>query len=196
VIAALRSGGGKSTGKLHAELCPDGRMTRDEFEEVLGAMARSGLIRLTDSVFEKDGKSIPYRKANLAGGAEALDDTAPMALLMKVEVSAAARRGKRKKKAAASKKSARAGKAVAATTHPRTASDSRVEEVLRNWRLVEARRRGVPAFRVFSDQALKAMAANRPGTAAELLAIPGIGISTVEKYGALIYRLLHEGTPR
>ena len=41
------------------------------------------------------------------------------------------------------------------------------------------------------DQALKAMAVKRPGTAAELLAIPGIGIGTVEKYGALIYRLVH-----
>ena len=65
--------------------------------------------------------------------------------------------------------------------------------MLRNWRLAEAKRRGVPAFRVFSDQALKAMAAKRPGTAAELLAIPGIGMGTVEKYGAQIYRLVHEG---
>jgi DNA topoisomerase-3 len=39
---------------------------------------------------------------------------------------------------------------------------------------------------------LKAVAANRPSTAAELLAIPGIGISTVERYGAQLYRLLHE----
>lgn len=192
-IAALRSGGGKSTGKLHSELHPDGGMTRDEFEEVLGAMARSGLVQLTDTVFEKDGKTIPFRKANLAGGAEALDDTAPMALLMKVEVTAAARKGKRKRKVAAPAKRARAGKAAASTIRPQAASDTRVEGVLRNWRLAEARRRGVPAFRVFSDQALKAMAARRPGTAAELLAIPGIGIGTVEKYGALIYRLLHEG---
>ena len=42
IIAALRAGGGRSTGKLHSELHPDGGMTRDEFEEVLGAMARSG----------------------------------------------------------------------------------------------------------------------------------------------------------
>jgi DNA topoisomerase-3 len=196
VIAALRSGGGKSTGKLHSELHPDGGMTRDQFEEVLGAMARSGLVQLTDAVFEKDGRSIPYRKANLARGsegrAEALDGTAPMALLMKAEVAVAARKARRRKKAASPAKRARAGKAVAGTIHPQVASDTRVEEVLRNWRLAEARRRGVPAFRVFSDQALKAMAARRPGTAAELLAIPGIGIGTVEKYGALIYRLLHE----
>ena len=184
VIAALRSGGAKSTGKLHSELHPDGDMTRDQFEEVLGAMARSGLVQLTDTVFEKDGRSIPYRKANLARGAEALDDTAPMALLMKVEATVAARRRKGKKK------STRDPLGRTKATRRVAGTDSRVEEVLRNWRLAEARRRGVPAFRVFSDQALKAMAARRPGTAAELLAIPGIGIGTVEKYGALIYRLL------
>ncbi len=63
-IEALRSGG-RSTGKLHAEVCPRGEMTRDDFEEVLGALARSGLIRVVESVFEKDGKSIPFRKATL-----------------------------------------------------------------------------------------------------------------------------------
>ena len=36
------------------------------------------------------------------------------------------------------------------------------------------------AFRIFSDQVLKAVAARRPATAAELLAIPGLGIGTVD----------------
>ena len=165
-------------------------------------------MQLTDAVFEKDGKSIPYRKANLARAAEALDDTAPMALLMKVEVTAAVRRGKKRKKKGAGvplagpavtrkagTRKAAAAKRVASTMHPAAVSNSGIEEVLRKWRLAEARRRGVPAFRVFSDQALKAMAARRPGSAAELLAIPGIGIGTVEKYGALIYRLLHQAAP-
>ena len=67
---------------------------------------------------------------------------------------------------------------------------SRLEDALRLWRLTDAKRRGVPAFRIFSDQVLKAVADKRPSTAAELLAIPGLGINTVEKYGAQIYRLL------
>jgi len=60
VLAALRSGEQKSTGKLHATLFPGGEMSRDAFEDVLGAMARAGLARLSDAVFEKDGKQIPY----------------------------------------------------------------------------------------------------------------------------------------
>jgi DNA topoisomerase-3 len=67
------------------------------------------------------------------------------------------------------------------------ATESSVEEALRTWRLFEARRRGLPAFRIFSDETLRAIAQRRPAKAAELLAVPGIGISTVEKYGRQIY---------
>ncbi len=67
-----------------------------------------------------------------------------------------------------------------------------IEEALRAWRLQEARRLGIPAFRIFSDQTLRAIAQRRPQTAAELLAIPGIGMNSVEKYGRQIYRVLGE----
>ena len=67
---------------------------------------------------------------------------------------------------------------------------SQLEEALRSWRLTEARRRGIPAFRVFTDRALRAMVDRRPVTAEELLAIPGIGMATVKQYGPHIYRIL------
>ncbi|HUQ93994.1 MAG TPA: DNA topoisomerase 3 [Bryobacteraceae bacterium] len=182
VAKALRAEGGKSTGKLHAEVCARKEMTRDEFEEVLGAMARAGLLRLIDAVFEKDGKSIPYRKASLTRSGGELTEGTSFELLMRDTAAAApaTRKGKRKKGSAAKRQ---------------PQADTRVEEALRQWRLAEAKRRGVPAFRIFSDQALKAVAANRPGTAAELMAIPGIGIHTVEKYGAQLYRLLSKAAP-
>ena len=44
----------------------------------MGAMARAGLIRLLDSVFEKDGKSIPFRKASLTRDAESVDEEASL----------------------------------------------------------------------------------------------------------------------
>jgi len=50
----------------------------------------------------------------------------------------------------------------------------------------------VPAFRIFGDRTLRALAASRPGTTQELLAVPGIGLSTVEKYGTEIYRVLRQ----
>jgi superfamily II DNA helicase RecQ len=201
VVEVLRSNSGRSTGKLHAEVCPRGEMTRDAFEEILGAMARANFLRLANAVFEKDGKAIPYRKASLTADGEALEEIAPGDLVMKDAAQAAtpARKGRKKKAAAtaATRKRPRKPAAVATPAPPRPSSrpgiapDSQVEDKLRQWRLAEAKRRGVPAFRIFSDQALKAVAARRPATAAELLAIPGLGIGTVEKYGAQIYRLLH-----
>ena len=50
----------------------------------------------------------------------------------------------------------------------------------------------MPAFRIMTDKVLMGIAENQPRTAAELLAIPGIGIKAVEKYGAQIYRILNE----
>jgi superfamily II DNA/RNA helicase len=70
VIEALLPRQVKSTGKLHTELFPDSLMSRDAFEEVLGAMGRAGIVHLADALFEKDGKQIPYRKVSLARAAE------------------------------------------------------------------------------------------------------------------------------
>jgi DNA topoisomerase-3 len=201
VVGALRSSGTRPTGKLHAEVCPNAEMTRDAFEEILGAMARANFLRLANAVFEKDGRSIPYRKAALTADGEALEEIVPGDLLMKDAAQAATRKRKGKKKKAAAapagRKRARNAAPAAPPAPPRPADrpkltpDSHVEDKLRQWRLSEAKRRGVPAFRIFSDQVLKAVAAHRPATAAELLAIPGLGIGTVEKYGAQLYRLLH-----
>ena len=60
---------GAAAGKLYNEMRPNGEMSRDTFEEVLGAVARAGLVRLADAVLEKDGKQIPYRKASLTRAA-------------------------------------------------------------------------------------------------------------------------------
>ena len=85
-----------------------------------------------------------------------------------------------------------AGEFILRREHFDVGGHARLEAALRVWRLIEARRRGVPAFRIFSDRTLRALATSRPGTAQELLAVPGIGISTVEKYGRDIYRVLRE----
>ena len=61
VLAALRSKGPKATGTLHSDLFPAAEVSRDDFEGILGAMARAGLLLQMDEVFEKAGKRIPYR---------------------------------------------------------------------------------------------------------------------------------------
>jgi DNA topoisomerase-3 len=187
VVAALRSGEQKSTGKLHAELFPSGAMSRDTFEDVLGGMARAGLARLADAVFEKDGRQIPYRTVRLTPAGRAADETSALDFLMKDGAAPLPAKRKRKKK-----RKAPAPPKVKPGAPPNDGVDRRVEEALRAWRLSEARRLGVPAFRIFTDKTLRAIAESRPATAAQLIAIPGIGISTVEKYGRQIYRILEQ----
>ena len=48
VLDKLRSVPSKSSGKLHSELYPENEISRDNFEEILGAMARAELLSITD----------------------------------------------------------------------------------------------------------------------------------------------------
>jgi ATP-dependent DNA helicase RecQ len=77
---------------------------------------------------------------------------------------------------------------IRATTH----ADAPVELVdrLRQWRLETARANGVPAFVVFHDTTLTAIAAARPATLAELLRVPGVGDSKLRKYGEEVLEVL------
>ncbi len=54
---------------------------------------------------------------------------------------------------------------------------------LRTLRKALADRQNVPAYIVFSDQVLREMALRRPSTPGELLAVPGVGPTKLERYG-------------
>jgi DNA helicase-2/ATP-dependent DNA helicase PcrA len=60
---------------------------------------------------------------------------------------------------------------------------------LREWRLDTAREQSVPAYVVFSDATLQAIADTRPGSRAELAGIPGIGAVKLDRYGAAVLEL-------
>ncbi len=195
VAEALREGQVKPTGRLYTELFAHSEIARDNFEEVLGAMARAGLARLADTAFEKDGRQIPYRTVKLTDAGLDLEEDTPIDFLMKDTVKAPAATKRKKKKAAAKTAAAKPeAKHIASPKKRRApqAETSQLEEALRAWRLAEARKRGVPAFRILTDKALHAIAEQRPATASELLAISGIGLSTIERYGQRIYRIIEE----
>jgi RecQ family ATP-dependent DNA helicase len=186
VLDVLRHANSKSSGKLHTEVCADREMNRRSFEEVLGAMARAGLVDLSDAVFEKDGAQIPYRSVKLAAAARQVDESTPINFIMK-DLQPARSKPPRKREANGSLKQAEASASVDGI---KSGEILRVEEALRAWRRSEAKRRAVPAFCIFNDRVLQTIAANRPGTDRELLAIPGVGLRMIEKYGAEIYRIV------
>lgn len=61
--------------------------------------------------------------------------------------------------------------------------DEGLFEALRAWRKVAADQASVPAFVVFTDATLQAIAEAAPTTEADLLRLPGIGRVKVERYG-------------
>ena len=61
---------------------------------------------------------------------------------------------------------------------------------LKRWRSETARAAGVPAYVVFHDATLVAMAAARPANLADLLRVPGVGDSKLRKYGEEVLELL------
>jgi ATP-dependent DNA helicase RecQ len=75
-----------------------------------------------------------------------------------------------------------------------TPADPALARTLRLWRLREAKKRGVPAYAVFHDSTLDALAAMRPRTEAELAAVPGIGPGRIAKFGGELLHVLAHGT--
>ena len=74
--------------------------------------------------------------------------------------------------------------------------DPALFERLREWRKQTADAASVPAFVVFTDATLTAVAAERPASAAQLLQIPGIGSTKVERYGDDLLRVVAEHPPQ
>ncbi|MBM3793660.1 MAG: DNA topoisomerase III [Acidobacteria bacterium] len=206
-----QSGGTLAAGRVHSDIGGDAALERREFERVLGGLARVGIVRLEDAVFEKDGRTIPYRKVHLTmdGRAEMKSGEAPVFEIVEVlEAGRGQRRRTRTAKAkakpatAAKKRSvAVAPKEKAAAAPKKSAAASSapppaVIDALKAWRLAEAKRHQIPAFRVMTDATLTAIAAKLPRSTNELLAISGMGLRNVEKYGAAIFRVLGKTAPR
>ena len=63
-------------------------------------------------------------------------------------------------------------------------------EPLRAWRRTRAQSDGVPAFHVFSNRALVAIASRRPGSLAELAEVSGVGPQKLERYGEEVLAVL------
>jgi DNA helicase II / ATP-dependent DNA helicase PcrA len=81
---------------------------------------------------------------------------------------------------------------AASSPRPDGASPDPVDPLfsrLREWRLAVSKEQGVPAYVVFSDATLQAIAAARPASRGELAGIPGVGAVKLDRYGAAVLEL-------
>jgi DNA helicase-2/ATP-dependent DNA helicase PcrA len=73
-------------------------------------------------------------------------------------------------------------------------ADPGVLQALKTWRATMARASGVPAFVVFHDTTLAAVAEARPQDRAALLALPGVGPVKAERYGEALLAVVATAT--
>jgi superfamily II DNA helicase RecQ len=191
----------RAVGTLQRNLDSVGRLSRSDFDGLLDAMVRAGLIEIEDAEFEKNGDVIRFRKVLLTAAGLDLRAGRPLNLLIadgiaeefggRATKSGRAQRTPAKNQIAAkpSAKSASAGAAAASGPAPLTVGQEALAARLKAWRAAEAKKLGVPAFVVLHDRTLTALAAAQPKNPRELLEINGVGPAKADKFGAAILRL-------
>jgi DNA topoisomerase-3 len=197
ILEQLRQTDGIAAGRLYAQAFGDGALDRHAFEDLLGAMARSALVDITDASFEKDGKRIEFRRVRLTRDGREPGAASSVRIQEMTAADERPRKSKRRPKKGKAKKAVAAAAQASAPAvrtkpapQPRAANAEALTTVLKVWRLAEAKKLRVPAFRILTDKALQAIAQSQPQNEAELAELSGIGAKIVEKYGEQIFRLV------
>ena len=180
LLETLRHAKSQPIGRLHRVLFPTEAMSRNDFEDLVGAMAGAGLLLLEDATFEKQDKIISYRKVTLTREGYKLSEHTPVELLLTDRTRDQEPVKPKRRSSAGSKQP------DPATFSPQEAA---LEEKLRAWRLAEARKLRRPVFFVFTDRTLRAIVQARPTTPDDLLAVEGIGPAKAEMFGQSILQI-------
>ncbi|WP_263384321.1 RecQ family ATP-dependent DNA helicase [Granulicella arctica] len=196
ILRTLSGGISRSTGKLHTDLAlgPD----RRQFDQYLDALARAGLLQLTQETFTNPaGEVIPYRKASLTHEGTLVEASGDaLAALLRDSTSAAPSTSRKSTSAGArpSKTSLKAEREQ--TTAAYTPTQRSLDTSLRDWRKAEAAKTGKPAFIIFGDAVLHNIVEAQPQTLTDLLRINGIGPEKCDRYGAEILALTRTSSSR
>ena len=198
IVEELRPADYKAAGTLQKSLDLVGRISRDEYDFLLGAMFQAGFIEVETSAFEKDGLVIKFNKVSLTPAGRELRQGASFELLIDDGIvedfaspSASPNRTSISNfpQPAASAKRVRVRSPGSVEPTQLTADGEALAARIREWRASEARRLKVPAYVVLHDRTLTALAAARPRNPNELLTIVGMGQAKADRFGDDILRL-------
>ena len=200
IVDELRGVNYLASGTLQRKLELAGRISRDEFDSLLHAVVRAGLIEIEEAEFEKNGELIRFRKVRLTNAGLEVRRSTALALLISdgiVEAFGSRAEAPSRKKKAAMGKPARKPEATTEPLELSTEGEALAAR-LKEWRSAEAKRLRVPAYVVLHDRTLKAVAQARPANPRQLLEIDGMGPAKVEKFGEAILGLCsgEESRPR
>jgi ATP-dependent DNA helicase RecQ len=189
ILRALESRS-TSTGKLFTDL----KLTKDrsDFDTLLDALARAGLITLANDTFRTaEGKDITYKKAAITHEGREPDDATLDTVWIRGSLADAPSSKSRKRSGAPSVK-ASASRAGSQETNP---AAEELFNQLRAWRTEAARPTKTPAFMILADAVLRAIAHHNPQELTALHAVPGMGAAKVDRYGAAILAVTRGEAP-
>ena len=178
ILRALEGEDGQTVGQLHREISPSGDFDRRSLEHVLGGLARAGTVRLREDSFVKDGATITFQRVHL------LVRSAPD---VRFAIAGDRARPKLTKK---KRKPKQRHAPLRAPMRDEEPAGSALLGALRAWRLAEARKSGVPAFRIFNDRTLLAIEGRAPRDERALLLVPGLDPSIARRYGAALLAIV------
>ena len=87
----------------------------------------------------------------------------------------------------------RSGQDKQASAPGRPDPDDPLFQRLREWRRAAAKEQSVPAYVIFSDATLHAIAERRPASRVDLAGVPGVGAVKLDRYGAAVLELCAQG---
>ncbi len=174
-----------STGKLFTDLHL--MKDRKDFDTLLDGLARAALITLTNDTFRNpEGKDITYRKASIAQEGRTPDDATLDTVWLRTNLSSvpAKKRSRTQTSGALGLASETRVSRTASAAHELSPAAEALFTQLRNWRTETARPTKTPAFMILADAVLRAIATAVPQNLTALHAIPGMGPTKVDRYGA------------
>jgi DNA topoisomerase-3 len=179
-MAALLDRDGATSGQLHRDLGRGNAAERRDFEILIDGLARAGLVEKRADSFVKGDRTIRFHRVFLTGsGRLARPDAVDEVQLVSPPPAGDAKPRRRTHK-----------KRISPPPTELDDHDEGLFQALRDWRLREAQRRRVPAFRILTDRTLIALCRARPIDEDELLEVPGIGPTVVRKYGRALVELI------
>jgi superfamily II DNA helicase RecQ len=202
IAAELRGVDYKAAGTLQRSIDAASAMSRDEFDNLLGAMVRARLIEIEDAEYEKDGEVRRFRKVRLTESAQARRVNEPFELLISAGIleefaertvaPARARKATQRTSAAMVAGGAGSTRELISPVVQLSGEDQALAGRIIAWRSAEAKRLKVPAYVVLHDRTVNVLATVRPRNPKELLGIDGIGPAKVERFGADLLRICGE----
>jgi len=191
LLDALRANNGQTSGQLHRNVFGQS-LDRNGHEELIGALARAGLVLEQQDSFEKDGRVIEFKRVRLTPAGREARSTAGARIVVdpddvEMPPSAVGSPGRTRTKRTRRRKQPE--RVEIAPDEAREMAAPEVVEALRHWRQQQAKATSVPPYCILHDSTLLTIAAARPQSEDELLAIKGMGPKRVERHGAAILEL-------